>query len=75
MMPTFVAFSTGNTLLINGAGYPQVVALISTLTLVGVMTFSLESNYIGKKVALFRNLIAFIFSIIIAIILGKVVFL
>ena len=30
MMPTFVAFSTGNTLLQNGAGYAQVSALITT---------------------------------------------
>ena len=34
MMPTFVAFSTGNTLLQNGAGYAQVSALITTLTMV-----------------------------------------
>ena len=30
MMPTFVAFSLGNTLLLNGAGYSQVGALVST---------------------------------------------
>lgn len=72
MMPTFVAFSTGDTLLKSGAGYAQVGALISTLTLVGVMTFSLESKYIGKKGAFFRNFIAFIFSFLVAFILGKV---
>lgn len=72
MMPTFVAFSTGDALLKSGAGYAQVAALISTLTLVGVLTFSLESKYIGKKGAFLRNLLAFIFSFIVAFILGKV---
>ncbi|GAB6169882.1 hypothetical protein JCM1393_23420 [Clostridium carnis] len=72
MMPTFVAFSTGNSLLQSGAGYPQVAALISTLTLVGIMTFSLESKYIGKKAAFLRNFLAFLFSFIVAFILGKV---
>lgn len=72
MMPTFVAFSTGNILLENGAGYSQVAALVSTLTLVGIMTFSLESKYIGKKAAFLRNFIAFLFSFIVAFILGKV---
>ena len=72
LMPTFVAFSTGNSLLQNGAGFAQVGALISTLTLVGVMTLSLESKYIGKKAAFLRNFIAFLFSFIVAFILGKV---
>ena len=72
MMPTFVAFSTSEALLESGAGYPQVAALVSTLTMVGIMTFSLESQYIGKKAALFRNLIAFVFSFIVALFVGMV---
>lgn len=71
-MPTFVAFSIGNTLLKSGAGYPQVGALISTLTLVGIITYPLEAKYIGKKAAFLRNFIAFLFSFIVALILGKV---
>lgn len=73
MMPTFVAFSTGQTLLQNGAGYPQVGALISTLTMVGIVTFPLEAKYIGKKGAFLRNLLAFLFAFIIAIFLERVV--
>lgn len=72
LLPTFVAFSLGNTLLINGAGYSQVAGLISTLTLVGFLTFSLEAKYIGKKAAFLRNFIAFIFSFIVALFVGKV---
>ena len=30
LMPTFVAFSTADTLLKNGAGYAQIAALVST---------------------------------------------
>lgn len=75
MMPTFVAFSLGNTLLLNGAGYSQVGALVSSLVLIGLMTFPLESKYIGKRAALLRNLIAFLFSIIVGIILGRIMML
>ena len=71
MMPTFVAFSLGNTLLLNGAGYSQVGALVSSLVLIGLMTFPLEAKYIGKRAALLRNLIAFLFSLIVGIILGR----
>jgi len=72
MMPTFVAFSTGDSLLKNGAGYAQVGALISTLTMVGVLTFSLEASYIGKKAAFYRNFIAFLFAFIVAFFIGGV---
>ena len=72
IMPTFVAFLTCNTLLQNGAGFAQVGALVSTLTLVGIMTFSLESKYIGKRAAFLRNFIAFLFSFVVAFILGTV---
>ena len=75
MMPTFVAFSLGNTLLLNGAGYSQVGALVSSLVLIGLMTFPLEAKYIGKRAAFLRNLIAFLFSIIVGIILGRIMML
>lgn len=73
MMPTFVAFSTGDMLLKNGAGIAQVAALISTLTLIGIVTIPLEVKYIGKKAAIYRNVLAFIFSIIVAFFVGLVV--
>lgn len=72
MMPTFVAFPTADMLLKNGAGYSQVGALVSTLTLVGVITFPLESKYIGNKAAFLRNFVAFLFSFIVAFIIGWV---
>ena len=72
MMPTFVAISLGNTLLLNGAGYSQVGTLVSTLVLVGMMTYTLESQYIGKRAAFLRNFIGFLFSILAGILLGRI---
>ncbi|WP_332843301.1 hypothetical protein [Paraclostridium sp. AKS73] len=71
-MPTFVAFSTGDILLKSGAGYTQVAAFISTSTMVGILTFSLEAKYIGKKAAFYRNFIAFLFSFIVAALIGGI---
>lgn len=73
LMPTFVAFPTADMLLKNGAGYAQVGALVSTLTLVGVVTYGLEAQYIGKKAAFYRNFIAFLFSFLVAFVIEKVV--
>ena len=72
MVPTFVAFSIANTLLNSGAGYAQVAALVSTLTFVGIMTFTLESKYIGKKAAFYRNLFAILFSFVVAFFMGVI---
>lgn len=71
-IPTFVAFSIGDSLLKSGAGYAQVAAFISTSTMVGVLTFSLEAKYIGVKSAFYRNCIAFIFSFVVAIMIGGI---
>jgi uncharacterized membrane protein YraQ (UPF0718 family) len=73
IMPTFVAFPTADMLLKNGAGYAQVGALVTTLTMVGVVTLGMESKFIGKKTALLRNFIAFLFSFVAAFVIGKVV--
>ena len=73
MMPTFVAFSTGDMLLKSGAGIAQVIALISTLTLIGIITIPLEAKYIGKKATIYRNILAFVFSIIVAFFVEMVV--
>lgn len=73
MMPTFVAFSTGDILLKNGAGIAQVAALISTLTLIGIITIPLEAKYIGKRATIYRNILAFVFSIIVAFFVEMVV--
>lgn len=73
IMPTFVAFQTADILLKNGAGYAQVGALVNTLTMVGIVTLGMESKFIGKKAALLRNFICFLFSFIVAFIIGKVV--
>ncbi len=73
LIPGFVAFPTAAMLLQNGAGYMQIGAFISTLMMVGVVTIPVEIKYFGKRLTLLRNLFAFIFSFIVAYIIGKVV--
>lgn len=73
LIPGFVAFPTAAMLLENGAGYMQIGAFVSTLMMVGIVTIPVETKYFGKKLTLLRNLFAFIFSFIVAYIIGKVV--
>ena len=73
LIPGFVAFPTAALLLQGGAGYMQLGAFISTLMMVGIITLPLEIKYFGVKLAIYRNLLAFLFSFLIAYIIGLVV--
>jgi uncharacterized membrane protein YraQ (UPF0718 family) len=73
LMPGFIAFPTAAMLLQGGAGYMQIGAFISSLMMVGVITLPVEIEYFGKRLAIARNVLAFLFSFIVAFIIGKVV--
>jgi len=73
LIPGFVAFPTAVMLLEGGAGYMQIGAFISTLMMVGVVTMPVEIKYFGKKITFLRNLLAFLFSFLVAGIIGWVV--
>lgn len=72
IIPSFIAFPLAKVLLENGAGVTQIAAFISTLMMVGIVTIPLESKYWGKKATLIRNILAFIFSVIVAAVMGVV---
>lgn len=72
LIPGFIAFPLASALLDNGAGYMQIGAFISTLMMVGIVTIPLEIKFFGKKAAILRNSLAFIFSLFVAFILGVV---
>ena len=73
LIPGFIAFPTAAMLLAGGAGYMQIGAFISTLMMVGIVTMPVEIKYFGKKVTVLRNLFAFIFSFIVALVIGLTV--
>ena len=73
LIPGFVAFPMAAMVLKNGAGLMQIGAFISTLMMVGVVTLPLEIKYFGRKLALWRNGLAFVFSFLVAYVIDKVV--
>lgn len=70
LVPGPVAFPLAAALLENGAGYMQLAAFISSLTMVGVITMPMEISYFGKKATVLRNSLALIFSIVVAAVMG-----
>jgi uncharacterized membrane protein YraQ (UPF0718 family) len=73
LIPGFVAFPMAAMLLQGGAGYMQIGAFVSTLMMVGVVTMPIEIKYFGKKLTILRNVLAFAFSFVVALIIRLVV--
>jgi uncharacterized membrane protein YraQ (UPF0718 family) len=70
LIPGFVAFPLAKSLLDAGAGIPQLVVFISTLMMVGIVTAPLEIRYFGQRQTILRNSMAFLYSFLVALIVG-----
>lgn len=73
LIPAFVAFPLIGSLLNAGASIIPVVAFLTTLTMVGFVTFPLEKKEFGTKFALIRNSLSFVFAIAIALLMGVII--
>ena len=72
LMPGFVAFPLAAALLKSGAGYMQLAAFVSTLMMVGIITIPIEKKTFGLKATITRNASAFVFSFVVAVVMGVV---
>lgn len=72
LVPSFVVFPLGHTLVQNGAGLPQVAVLMSTLMSVGITTLPMEQKIFGRSFAYSRNASALLMSLIFSYIIWLV---
>ncbi|KYC46263.1 MAG: putative permease [Candidatus Methanofastidiosum methylothiophilum] len=72
LIPAFIVYPIASELLKRGASYMVIATFITTLLMVGVVTYPLESKYLGKKVALIRNVLNFFAAIIIGLLIGAI---
>lgn len=72
LIPAFVAFPLIGSLIDIGASILPAVAFLTTLTMVGVMTFPIEKKEFGLKFTLLRNGLSFVCAIVIAVLMGVV---
>jgi uncharacterized membrane protein YraQ (UPF0718 family) len=70
LIPAFVAFPLVGSLIDAGASIVPSVAFLTTLTMVGVVTFPLEKKEFGLKFTIYRNLFSFIGALLISIAMG-----
>lgn len=70
LIPAFVAFPLVGSLVQAGASILPAVAFLTTLTMVGMVTFPLEKKEFGRKFAIYRNSLSFVFALLIAWMMG-----
>jgi uncharacterized membrane protein YraQ (UPF0718 family) len=73
LVPAFIAFPLVGTLVNAGVSVIPSVAFLTTLTMVGIVTFPLEKKAFGIKFTAVRNSLSFLFAIMIALVMGVVI--
>lgn len=73
LVPAFIAFPLVGTLVNAGVSVVPSVAFLTTLTMVGVVTFPLEKKAFGVKFTTIRNGLSFLFAIAIALVMGVLI--
>ena len=73
LVPAFIAFPLVGTLVGAGVSVIPSVAFLTTLTMVGVVTFPLEKKEFGIKFTAIRNGFSFLFAILIALAMGVII--
>lgn len=72
LIPAFVAFPLVGSIVDMGASIMPAVAFLTTLTMVGLVTFNLEKKEFGIKFTAARNLLSFGLAIVISLLMGVV---
>jgi uncharacterized membrane protein YraQ (UPF0718 family) len=70
MIPSLLALPLAGSLIDAGASYTPVAAFVTTLTMVGFVTIPVEMKELGKKITIYRNVLAVIFALIISLLIG-----
>ncbi|NLJ24277.1 MAG: permease [Firmicutes bacterium] len=70
LIPHVVALPLAGSLYQAGAAPTAIAAFITTLNMVGIVTAPLEMEQLGKKYTVVRNVLSFVFALIIAFGIG-----
>jgi len=72
LIPGPIAFPLAGMLVHRGVGYTTLAVFITTLMMVGVVTFPVEREYLGTRTALLRNLLSLAGALIIGLVMGMI---
>jgi uncharacterized membrane protein YraQ (UPF0718 family) len=65
IIPSFIAYPMAGVLVKTGVNYGVISVFINALKMVGVLTIPIEAKFLGYKISILRNLLAFIGALIV----------
>lgn len=69
-IPGFISYPLAGILHSRGVPYTVLAAFVTTLMMVGVVTFPLEQRFLGTKVAVVRNVLYFCLALVTSLAIG-----
>lgn len=72
-IPSIIAFPLAASILEKGAAVKIIAAFLTTLTMIGMITLPLEIRELGKKFALLRNGLSFLFALLMGLMIGAII--
>ena len=72
LIPGFVAFPLAGVLKDHGATTAVLAAFITTLLMVGIVTLPIEIRFFGRRMAVYRDLLAFGGAVIVALVMAAI---
>lgn len=72
MIPSMIALPLAGSLVEAGASYTTIAAFVTTLTMVGFVTLPIELRELGTKITVLRNILSFIFAVLISFVIGVI---
>jgi uncharacterized membrane protein YraQ (UPF0718 family) len=70
LIPGPIAYPLAGMLLQSGVSYIVLATFVTTLMMVGVLTFPVEKVYLGVSITIIRNVLSFIGALLISILVG-----
>lgn len=70
MIPGFISYPLAGVLVEQGVPYMVVAGFVTSLMMVGIVTFPVEKAYFGVRMALMRNGVALLIALVISIVMG-----
>lgn len=70
MMPGFISYPLAGVLVEKGVAYMVVASFVTSLMMVGVLTYPVEKEYFGVRATLTRNLTSLVIALIISVAIG-----
>lgn len=72
MMPGFISYPLAGVLVDQGVPLMVVAGFVTSLMMVGIVTFPVERAYFGVRMALMRNGLSLVIALVISVVMGLV---